>query len=113
MPKDDKINEDLSREQILDLADAAGRKLGTLLAMSPFSTEQKEAFLNIIQDATPEQIGKLTEMLEDSFLMSHVRNLQIQFEQVLQEIKKADDQAQNNLAEETAKKLEAIKQKIV
>lgn len=108
MKKDElKLNE-LSREQILDLADAAGRKLGFLLATSPLSDEQKQAFINIFEYATPEQIDKLTEIFEISYLEANNKEFEEKFKSELEEIKAEFDARQNSLNEKTIRKLEVI-----
>ena len=59
--------EELSKEQILDLADAAGRKLGFLIATSPLDDDLKMAIIGILDSATPEQLHKLSQILEWSY----------------------------------------------
>ena len=106
-------NSDLSREQILDLAKAAGNKLGFLLAMSPLTDEQKEGFVNILEFAEPEQIDKLTQILEDSYLEANNKSLEEDFKKGLEIIKSEFEKQQASLDEDCVAKLDQIQAKIV
>ncbi|MEK7097781.1 MAG: hypothetical protein AAB906_02960 [Patescibacteria group bacterium] len=67
--------DELTREQILDLADAAGRKLGFLLATSGLDDDVKEAIIGILDQATPEQLDILTNMFEEGYLRVQNKDL--------------------------------------
>lgn len=99
---------ELSREQILDLADAAGRKLGFLIALSPLSEEQKQAIITILEYATPEQIDKLTEIFESNYLEADNKELEEKFKSELEKIKAEFDVEQKILDKNTIKKLELM-----
>ena len=101
--------EELSREQILDLADASGRKLGFLLATSSLDDEIKEAILGILEFATPAQIDLLTQMLEDGYLNANNQGLNDFLRSELEEIKK-DSAAQEEILEKaTLEKISKLK----
>ena len=52
----DKIKkEELTKDDILDLADAQGRKLGFLLATCPLDEDTKVALVGIIEKLSPDR----------------------------------------------------------
>ena len=61
----------LSREQILDIAEATGRKMGVLIAIAPLANEIKEALVQMLLFLTPKQIDEFIEVLEERFLEAH------------------------------------------
>lgn len=103
---------ELSREQILDLADATGRKLGFLLSTSPLTDEQKEAIVNLLQYATPAQIDKLLEVLENGYLLSQNKELEDAFMSKLEKIQTELGGGEKLLEEKTLKQLQQIESKI-
>lgn len=103
----------LSREQILDIADAAGRKLGFLLSLSPLTEEQKEAVIETLEFATPKQIDKFSEILESSYIVAGNENLKMKFENELGKIKTEFNAKGIDLENETLNKLNKSKQKII
>lgn len=100
------MNEELSREQILDLADAQGRKLGFLLATSPLDDDIKNAIINILEEATPEQLDKLTEALESGYLQARTQDLNNFLKTELEIVKTEFDLRQKNLETKTLRKLD-------
>lgn len=100
--------ENLSKEQLLDLADGAGRKLGFLLATAPLDPESKDAILKMLENASPEQINLLTEVLEDGYLEAENESLKTFLKSDLASAN-AEYQSRSDLLEkETADKLSAL-----
>lgn len=104
--------DELTREQILDLADANGRKLGFLLATADLDEEIKEALLQILESATAEQISALTDMLEEEFMSAYNQNLVEFLREQLQTIKEDDENARGELEGETLEKLSQVEKKL-
>ena len=111
MNKNTLIN-NLSKEQILDLADASGRKLGFLLAMSPLQDEIKEGIISILKYATPDQLDALIEMLESGFLQSVNTDMEVFLKKELEIIKKEYDGRSNELDREVVEALEEVGKKL-
>ncbi|MBI2451307.1 MAG: hypothetical protein HYV52_03195 [Parcubacteria group bacterium] len=111
LSEDEKLLADLSREQILDLADASGRKLGFLLALSPLEDKIKESIMDILELATPAQLDKFSEMLELSYLESGNKELEESFKKEVEQIKTTFDEKEKALEEETLFILEQIENK--
>lgn len=103
---------ELSREQILDLADAAGRKLGFLLATSPLTDEQKSAINNLLEFAAPEQIDKLTEILETGYLEAQNKDASAKFKTELEKIKIEFEQNIVSLNKNAFDKLKELESKV-
>lgn len=99
---------DLSREQIFDLADASGRKLGFLLALSPLEDEVKEAIIEILDFATPKQLDQFTRMLEESYLTANNKELEENFKKEIENLKTAFEEKEKKLEEETLAELSRI-----
>ena len=109
----DKLNiKTLSREQILDMADAAGTKLGFLLATSSLVDEAKLALLSILEYATPEQLDILSEMLENGLIQAHNKEVDEFFKKEVEEIRKEYDTKKTDLDAAVIKDLEALAQKL-
>lgn len=104
---------DLSREQIFDLADASGRKLGFLLALSPLEDEVKEAIMEILDFVTPKQLDQFTQMLEDSYLTANNKELEENFKKEIENLKTTFEEKEKKLEEETLKDLERIESGLV
>ena len=99
---------ELSQEQILDLAEAAGRKLGFLLATSGLADEAKDAIIAVLDYATPAQLDELTDILETGYLEAKNQALNKILAEKLAEIKLESDKAEEKLEQETLKKLENL-----
>jgi hypothetical protein len=112
MENEDLKLEELTREQILDLAGAQGRKLGFLLATSALDENVKTALLGILECATPEQINLLSDMLEEGYLAAENKQTEDFLRLELVKIKKEFDEKENNLEEEILNKLKAIEEKL-
>lgn len=111
--KDEELKvSDLSREQIFDLADAAGRKLGFLLTLSPLKDEVKEAIMKIIEFATPAQLDKFTQMLEENYLKANNKNLEENFKKEIENLKTDFEENEKKLDEKISSSLTAIEEKI-
>lgn len=104
--------ENLSREQILDLADASGRKLGFLLATSGLDESAKAAIPGILEYATPAQIDALSHMLEEGYLRSTNQGLDQFLKSELGSIKAEFDQQRGYLEEEVQEKLNDLLKKL-
>ncbi|MFH1455286.1 MAG: hypothetical protein ABIF22_03140 [bacterium] len=102
--------EELTREQILDLADAQGKKLGFLLATSPLEEETKKAILDILKNATPEQLDAIADFFEEGYLMAQNEDLNGWFKIQLENIKAEFDQKQQELDENTIKNIEKLEE---
>ena len=108
MNKEELKLEELSREQLLDLADANGRKLGFLLAISDLSQDIKDSIVNILDSATPAQLDALLEALESGFLEAKNKTLNDLLIEKLKLIKEDFDKKQNELELNTLKKLNEL-----
>ncbi|MFH1626516.1 MAG: hypothetical protein ABH971_00180 [bacterium] len=108
--KDELEIDELSREQILDLADAQGRKFGFLLATSPFDEETKNAFLSIIEKATLEQIAIILNFFEEEFLKAQNKDLNDWIKIQLENIKFEFDIEQEKLDIETIDKINKLEE---
>lgn len=104
--------EELTKEQILDLADTEGKKLGFLLAASPFDEETKKAILTIVEKANFEQIEAISNFLEDGYLMAQNKELNDWFKAQLENIKREADKKQEELDNETLSKIEELEGKL-
>lgn len=100
--------EELSREQILDLAGASGRKLGVLLATSDLTDEVEESIIDILKFATPAQIDALTKMLEQGYLEAKNQEFINFLSNQLEKIKSEFDEAQKELEQEILEKLKNL-----
>jgi hypothetical protein len=103
---------ELTKEEILDLADAEGKKLGYLLATSPLDNETKKALLNIIEKATLEQIDAILRFFEEGYLMANDNELNDWFKKELEKIRDESDEEQNKVDEKTIKKIEALEKSL-
>ncbi|MDP3729606.1 MAG: hypothetical protein Q8R26_02565 [bacterium] len=103
---------ELSREQILDLADAQGRKLGTLLALSPLADDIKVGVLSILEYATPAQIDALSTALEEGYLHAENKVMNDFLAAELRRIKNDSDREQKDLETAVLKDIETIEKKI-
>ncbi len=99
---------ELTREQILDLADAQGRKLGFLLATSGLDTEIKEAILSIIDEATPEQINSLVGAFEAGYLEAKDADLDYWMKMQMNRIKWESEEQQRIVQDEALDTLREI-----
>jgi len=108
MNKDQLELKELSREQILDLADASGAKLGVLLAASGLEDDVKEAIVGILQYATPAQLDEFINLFERTYLEEKNKTLINILASKLNEIKNTFNAKQTALDNETLKRLEKI-----
>ena len=102
--------EELTREQILDLADAHGKKFGFLLATSPLDEETKSAILNILEKADSEQIDIIFKFFEEEYLMAQNQDLNTWFKIQLENIKFEFEKKQSDLDEETISKIDKMEE---
>lgn len=104
--------EELTREQILDLADAGGKKLGFLLATSPLDEGVKKSILGIIEKASLEQIGVITEFFEQGYLMAQNKDLNDWLKVQLKNIKNETDKKQEEVDKKTIAKIVKLEEKL-
>lgn len=104
--------DELSREQILDLADAEGKKLGFLLATSDLTDEVKQSILEIIQNATLEQIALLTDAFEQGYIASNNKALDEWFANRLKVIKFEANNEQEAADDKTIRAIDELEQKL-
>jgi hypothetical protein len=104
--------EEFTKEEILDLADAQGKKLGFLLATSPIDNEAKNGLLNIIEKATPEQIDAISNFFEEGYLLASNYELNEWFKKELEKIRDEFDEEQNKVDSETLKKIDDLEKLI-
>ena len=109
--QESQLNE-LSREQILDLADAAGRKLGFLLATSAFDDDVKNALLHILDEATPAQIDALSRLLEEGYLSAQNKAMDEFLKNELAVIKAEYDHHQSSLEKDVLLKLDDVSKRL-
>ncbi len=103
--------EELSREQILDLADASGRKLGFLLATAPLEDDVKGAIAHILDTAEPAQLDVLTKILEEKYLEAENENTRLFLRSELAAVNTEIEARRAVLEKETVKKLDALLEK--
>ena len=100
--------EELTREQILDLADAQGKKLGFL----PLNDETKKSILDIIEKSSSEQLDIITKFFEEGYLMVQNRDLDNWLKERLKEIKYKFHDKQEKLDEQTLAKMGELEESI-
>ena len=100
--------EELDREEILDLADAEGKKLGFLLATSPLDEKTKKAILDILEKASPEQIDAVIKFFEEEYLMAQNSDLNSWLKIQLENIKSEFEKKQDKLDKETIAKIDKL-----
>jgi hypothetical protein len=100
--------ENLSKEQLSDLADAAGRKLGLLLATAPMDADAKSAILEMIKGASPEQIDLLIKVLEENYLEAENESLRLLLKTDLISADSEYQSQKNVLEKKVAGKLNAL-----
>lgn len=103
---------ELSREEILDLADANGRKLGVLLATSALTDDLKGALIGILQYATPKQLDALINMMEDGLIGAASKEADDFLKIELAALKRDYDKAGEKLDKDILSKLELLENKI-
>ena len=103
---------DLTREQLLDLVDAEGKKLGFYLATSALSDEVKEGIAQIIEHATFEQILALSKAFEEGYLMVNNADLDHWFATRRRDIKAEWDEKEAKSDAEVIAALDALEQKL-
>jgi len=103
---------ELSKEEILDLADAHGRKLGALLATSALTDDLKDALIGILQYATPKQLDALINMMEDGLISVASEEADDFLRIELSALKRDYDKANENLDKDILSKLEILENKI-
>lgn len=111
MTHKDLKSEDFSREQISDLADAAGRKLGFLLATASMDAEAKSAILEMTKEASQEQIDLLIKVLEENYLEAENKSLKLLLKSDLVSVNEEYQSRKDVLEKETADKLNALLRK--
>lgn len=104
--------EQLTKEQILDLADAEGKKLGYYLATSPLNEEVKKAIFGIIEKSSIEQISIILEFFEQEYLMAQNKDLNDWFKKKLKEIKSEADKKQEELDQKTLAKIGELEESL-
>ena len=100
--------EELTKEQILDLADAQGKKLGFLLATCPLNEGTKEAILGIIEKANFEQINAISKFFEEGYLMAQNQDMNSWLKTELEKIKSDFDKKQEEVDTETTSAIEKL-----
>ncbi len=111
MNNDTNIDEnELSKEQILDLADAQGRKFGFLLATSPLDTETKEAFLSIIEKATSEEINAVIDLFEEGLLRAQNTELDNWLKTQMEYIKFESEAKEKEIEQDALNKLSKLEE---
>ncbi|MBI4992121.1 MAG: hypothetical protein HZB99_02785 [Candidatus Harrisonbacteria bacterium] len=111
MAKEQLKIEELSKEQILDLADAQGRKLGFLLATSSLDDDVKAAIVGILDTATPGQLDILTNMLEEGYLSVKNETLNNFLKSELESIQAEYEDQKIELEANTLEKLDELTKK--
>lgn len=104
------MKRELTKEEILQLADAQGQKLGFLLATCPLDEKTKKSILNIIEKSSLEQIDVITKFFEEGYLMAQNSDLNEWLKIKLQEIKSEFDVKQQELDDKTIKEIDRIEE---
>src|ERR1035437_3316276 len=103
---------ELTKEEILDLADAEGKKLGFLLATNPLDIATKKALLDIIERATLEQIDAILKFFEEGYLVANNGDLNEWFKRKLEDIRDESDEEQNKVDDKTIKKISVLEKSV-
>jgi len=112
MTNDDSTFDELTREQILDLADAEGKKLGFLLATCPLDDKTKKGILQIIEKATPEQLAVITQFFEEGYLMAQNKDLNDWLEFEFENITHEFDKKEKALDDDTIAKMDVLEKSL-
>ena len=86
-------------------ASEIGKKLGFLIASLNVSGETKEAFFDILDDLTLEQLEKLTSVLETKYLAEETDFVEAELINDLKAIREETFEKLNKLNQETIKRL--------
>jgi len=109
----DKIKkEELTKDDILDLADAQGRKLGFLLATCPLDEDTKVALVGIIEKLSPEQIEVVTDFFEEGLLAAQNQPLNDWLKEKMEKINKEYDTRQWAVDEKTIANIDNLEKSI-
>lgn len=104
------MKKELTKEDIIELADSQGQKLGFLLATCPLDEKTKKSILNIIEKSSLEQIDVILKFFEEGYLMAQNNDLNEWLKIKFQEIKTEFDIKQQELDDETIKKIDEIEE---
>lgn len=103
---------DLSEEQIYELIEARGRKLGILIGTSPLDDAVKADLMNVVQYATIEQLDNLIKVFEDKFCDVSTYNVNKNLEEAVKKIQSDYEKQSKRLQAETMKKISSIERQI-
>ncbi|MFC1640634.1 hypothetical protein ACFL2D_01145 [Patescibacteria group bacterium] len=113
VPEGKKIEEDLTPEELQQLFELQGRKLGALLALSDLPDEHKVAWASVLDKLSPQQMDKLTEVLEERYLNSVTQDIDEEYDRKTQELMRVfaeeDKEDYTKILEEATKVVEQTK----
>jgi len=104
------MKKELTKEEVIELSDTKGQKLGFLLATCPLDEKTKKSILNIIEKSSLEQIDVILKFFEDGYLMAQNSDLNEWLKIKLQEIKSEFDIKQQELDDNTIKEIDKIEE---
>lgn len=111
MPKQTVTKNTLSRQNKLP-ARAFGEKLGFLLAALPISTEEKEAWLEVLPRMAPEQLVRFADLLEARFLDAATSEIDAAWLGKLRDIAAQREQRNRTNITKTVKAIEELTRKL-
>ena len=94
-----------NEQELVQYAKELGKKLGFLITSLNVSDETREAFFDILDDFTLEQMERLTEVLEVKFLAEQTDFIEADLIKELVKIKEETLQKLADLDQETLKRL--------
>jgi hypothetical protein len=90
------------------IAEIRGRKLGLLLAASTLADEAKDELASLVEKMTPDQIDRLTVVLETKFLDQQTEEIDQKFQAKLEDLVKKYSAEDEKTKAEIEKQVGAI-----
>lgn len=100
--------QNLSKQELEELAKAKGQRLAFLLAAANIDDEQKEAWIALLPGMSLTQLEKLVDILEANYINQQTKNIDEDFKRDLTNMQAEYDKKEADLAEETASKMRKL-----
>ena len=104
---DEKSPKNLTDDEMKELALAQGRKLGILISGLNMSDEALEALMFLVSEMNPEQIDRLTEILENKYADEKTRDID---EKLIKELRGIKDDFDADMAKAGADAMAALEE---
>ena len=98
----------LTADEVKGAMQAYGQRLGYFIAALDVADDVKEALLALLPEMTPEQLERLSDLLQGAFLAEQTSALDSEFEAELKRIKQEHSTARARLTVETLAKVESL-----